>query len=168
MVISHKYRYVFIEVPLTASWAIRNELCMHYGGEPILHKHATYIEFERIASEEENGYFKFATVRNPLDVVVSQYFKYKTNHKEAYTDSRSLEAGLVEQSDLEKFRFVQDRNNSFSDYVQRYHHLPFDSLIDLSADHLDYLEIADCPADEIRLGRFSGKVALIRSAERIE
>lgn len=49
MVISHQNRFVFVEHPLTASWAIRHELCTMYGGEPILRKHAFYAELRRIA-----------------------------------------------------------------------------------------------------------------------
>lgn len=45
MIISHKYRLLFIEVPLTASWAIHHELCNNYEGKPILHKHATYSDY---------------------------------------------------------------------------------------------------------------------------
>ena len=75
MIISHEYKYLFIEIPLTASWAIQLELCQFYGGAPILHKHATYAEFRNIASEEELNYLVFATVRNPLDKIVSRYHK---------------------------------------------------------------------------------------------
>lgn len=37
MIISHEHKYLFIEIPLTASWAVRKELCEFYGGEAILH-----------------------------------------------------------------------------------------------------------------------------------
>ena len=73
MIISYKHRLLFIEVPLTASWAIHHELCNNYEGKPILHKHVTYSEFKWYASREELGYFAFAVVRNPLDKIVSRY-----------------------------------------------------------------------------------------------
>jgi hypothetical protein len=45
MIVSHQYKCLFMEIPLTASWAISQELCRYYGGASILHKHATYVEF---------------------------------------------------------------------------------------------------------------------------
>ena len=53
MIISHKYKYLFIETPHTGSTAISNELQENYDGQRILHKHAYYFEFARQASEEE-------------------------------------------------------------------------------------------------------------------
>src|SRR5262245_27774439 len=80
MVISHKHRYLFVEIPNTGSTAISAELRRHYDGEPVLHKHATYGEFLRLASRDQRTYFVFGTVRNPLDLAVTEYFKLKTNH----------------------------------------------------------------------------------------
>ncbi len=139
MIISHQHRYLFIEVPLTASWAIRHELCEFYGGEPILHKHASHPEFLHAASPDEKDYFVFATVRNPLDKAVSRYFKLKTNHKGAFTDPEALKAGLVDSADLEKFRFIQQTDADFESYFLRYHRRPFSSMIDLSSGHLDFV-----------------------------
>lgn len=139
MIISHKHRYLFIEIPLTASWAIRHELCEYYDGEPVLRKHASFPEFARYASDTEKQYFVFATVRNPLDTAVSQFFKLKTNHKGVYTDPEALQAGQVEQADLEKFSFIQDNDAGFEEYFRRYHRRPFASMIDLSADRLDFV-----------------------------
>ena len=40
MVISHKHRYVFVEIPHTGSHAISKELCEFYDGQIIHRKHA--------------------------------------------------------------------------------------------------------------------------------
>jgi len=53
MVITRRHKYVFIETPITGSWAIRNELIEFYGGEPILHKHASYRQFAKVAGDHE-------------------------------------------------------------------------------------------------------------------
>jgi hypothetical protein len=139
MIISHRYRYIFIEVPLTGSWAIRQELCNYYGGEPILHKHATYEEFLHKATTHEKNYFSFATVRNPLDAAVSQFFKLKTNYKGVFTDSLAIAELLVDQVDLKKFRFIQATNASFEDYFRRYHRRPYQTMMDRSVKRLSYV-----------------------------
>ncbi|MBK6730623.1 MAG: hypothetical protein IPG60_06515 [Bacteroidetes bacterium] len=45
MVIDHRYKFVFIELPLTATSAISKEIREQYGCEPIMNKHATYGDF---------------------------------------------------------------------------------------------------------------------------
>jgi hypothetical protein len=65
MIISHRHRYVFVEVPRTGSTAVSAELRENYDGHEILRKHASYRDFLRVASEEERGYFTFSAVRNP-------------------------------------------------------------------------------------------------------
>jgi hypothetical protein len=107
MIISHEHKLVFIEIHLTASWAIHNELCQNYRGKPILHKHATYAEFRRHATDEELDYFVFATVRNPLDKIVSTYHKLKNDHKEVYSNAGSLPQGIVDYSDLNKYQYIK-------------------------------------------------------------
>ncbi|MBK7896493.1 MAG: sulfotransferase family 2 domain-containing protein [Anaerolineaceae bacterium] len=129
MIISHKHRYIFIEMPHTASTGISRELCQHYDGEPILHKHAHYYEFLKLASPVEKTYFSFAGIRNPLDIAVTLFFKYKTNHQNFYTDQKYLQinGGHVSSQELREFHFITDNNASFSDYLLKFYRLPYDS-----------------------------------------
>ena len=55
MIISHKYKYVFVGLPLAASTAISKELCEQYDGKAILAKHSIYQDFLKIATEEEKN-----------------------------------------------------------------------------------------------------------------
>jgi hypothetical protein len=52
MIISHEHRYLFIENPLTASWAIHVELCDRCGGEAILPNNANHLAFPRRITTE--------------------------------------------------------------------------------------------------------------------
>jgi hypothetical protein len=139
VIISHEYRYLFIEIPLTGSWAIRNELCQYYGGSPILHKHASLPEFRKIANKDERDYFAFATVRNPLDEVVSRYFKLRSNYKQVFSGPEAVKANLSDYSDLEKYSFLHATDATFADYFQKYHQHTFSGIIDFSASGLDYV-----------------------------
>ncbi len=67
MIISHKYKHLFIELPLTASTAVSKELGENYGGSWILYKHAAYQDFLRQATAEEKEPFVFSSSHNPLD-----------------------------------------------------------------------------------------------------
>ena len=78
MIISHKHKYLFVETQETACTAIAKELCENYDGKEILWKHARYRDFLRKASPKEKKYFVFTGLRNPLDFILSRYFKGKT------------------------------------------------------------------------------------------
>lgn len=139
MIISHRYRYLFIENPLTASWAIRRELCEFYGGEPILHKHATYPEFRKIASRDEQRYFVFITVRNPLDVLVSRYLKYKHDHEGAFSDPNAVNENLADYSDRIKYDFIRETNSPYPVYFLKFYRRPYSDLADISSSRLDFV-----------------------------
>jgi hypothetical protein len=142
MIISHKYRYLFIEIPLTGSWAIHKELCQFYGGSPVLHKHATYPEFQRIANEDERDYFVFATVRNPLDATVSGFFKLKTDHKGVFSDANaSLESNKIDYFDVVAYNYLQSSEATFETTFMRPRiwRRPYSSMIDLCAGQLDFV-----------------------------
>jgi hypothetical protein len=141
MVISHKYKYLFIENPHSASTAISRELCEKYDGKTILHKHAIYHEFKRNANAQELNYFTFACIRNPLDEAVSLYYKLKSNHKGKYTNPKRLAkyGGSVTKWELKKYKFIKDNNADFTEFCKRFYNLPYGSIIELSAKHCDFI-----------------------------
>ena len=108
MVISHKHKYLFIQIPQTASSAIAKELCEIYNGSHILRKHSHYFEFEQQASPDEKKYFAFAGIRNPLDTTVSVYYKFLTNHRQKFTNPKRLvtHSDGISTGNLKKFHFV--------------------------------------------------------------
>ena len=151
MIISHKYKYLFIETPHTGSTAISKELQENYDGQPILHKHAYYFEFARQASEkdrtaprtvaERKKYFVFAGIRNPLDEALSTYLKYYNNHKSNYTNPQQLieNGGWVTNGMLRKFHFVQDKKNTFKDYLYNFYKIPYTNSININSKYCDFI-----------------------------
>lgn len=132
MVIGHAHKYIFVELPLTASTAIANELKEHYGGKDILHKHAHYGKFLKHASEDEKKYFVFGGVRNPLDKAVSHYFKYLSDHKNRYSDppqkpqsESTLKHRINRYVHKSKFAFVQGQEPTFSAFFLKYYTIPY-------------------------------------------
>jgi hypothetical protein len=142
LIVSHRHRYLFVELPRTGSTAIRQELRDLYDGEPILHKHATYDEFLRVATPDEKTYFVFSGIRNPLDDAVSQYFKLKTDHNERMTNPRRAPKSkpiLNRVVDGYIFRYLRRTNADFPTYFMRFHLLPYDRWSSLSHDRFDFV-----------------------------
>jgi len=108
VVISHKYRYVFVQVMKTASTAIARELCLHYDGEHIFDKHTPIADFYRDADPSWHGYTTFAGVRHPLDVAVSRYLLRKLGRQNEVP------------ANLDQHRFISTNNASFSGYLKEY------------------------------------------------
>lgn len=134
MILGDAHRYLFVELPHTASSAIAAELCAHYGGRPVLHKHARYHQFLAQASPEERRYFVFSGIRNPLDETVSLYFRYKTDHQRRYSDPANWKrnGGSVSDYTLERYRFVRDHRADFPTYLRHYFRKPYDNWSNLA------------------------------------
>lgn len=132
MIISHKHKYIFIELPLTASTAIAKELKELYEGEEIMYKHASYSKFLKQANEKEKKYFSFSGIRNPLDQAVSHYFKYLSDHKNKYSKPPKRKKGvgkikyLIDQSiHQKKFKFISANNPSFEEFFLKFYNIPY-------------------------------------------
>jgi hypothetical protein len=141
VIISHRHRYVFVELPRTGSTAVRHELRELYDGEAILRKHATYEEFRRQASPAELEYFSFSAIRNPLDDVISRYHKLLTDHKERFTDPRvrARQRPLNRLIDDRMYRFLRRPDADFPTFFMHFYVLPYDTWASLSHDRLDYV-----------------------------
>jgi hypothetical protein len=141
MIISHKHRYLFIEIPHTGSTAIKHELCDCYDGISILKKHSFYSDFLKIATSEEKKYFVFAGIRNPLDEVVSKYFKLKTNHRDKYTDPNKLlkHRGIQKWRAIKMFAEIQDNKIDFERFFMKYYFVPYTNFASLVKGHYQYL-----------------------------
>ena len=140
MVISHKHRYLFLELPRTGSSAVCRELVDHYDGRRILKKHATYRDFLQQASEDEKKFFVFSSVRNPADKILSLYFKYCTDHR-GYENPEIWERGnrFIKWLMQRQFRYVHDRGASFTEFFLHYYHLPYDDWSCLDHHRLDHV-----------------------------
>jgi len=138
MIISHKNQYLFIEIPHTGSSAIKHELQENYDGTSILRKHSFYSDFLKIATAQEKNYFVFAGVRNPLDEVVSKYYKMKTNHKGRYTDPAKHRRTLV-RGGTKMSKEVLDHNIDFETFFMKYYLVPYTNFASLLVGHHDYM-----------------------------
>lgn len=77
--ISHKHKFLFIQIPKTATSSIHDVLAQHMEYDYAkISRHAKYSEASEFYPECKN-YFKFCFVRNPWDRLLSFYFFKKTD-----------------------------------------------------------------------------------------
>jgi hypothetical protein len=138
MIIGRQHRYLFVEVPNTASTAIATELVTHYGGERFLHKHATYGEFLKTKEGRDGGYFVFSTVRNPLDAALTVYFKMKSNHKGRFTSARMRNTPSVTNRHVEQFEFTQT-GADYPAYFRKFRTSVYNNYYLLQHERFDYV-----------------------------
>jgi hypothetical protein len=141
MIISHRYRYVFVEVPRTGSTAVSAELREQYDGEPILRKHATYSDFLRQASDDESDYFVFSTVRNPLDVAVTRYVHLRENPRGHFTapDEIAVRNALAGRLERRVYRWLHRHDATFEEFLLRWYLVPYDTWTSLDHKRMDHV-----------------------------
>jgi hypothetical protein len=137
--ISHRYRFVFVEIPHTASHSISEQLAKYYEAKPILRKHANVTQFLGQASGDEKRYFKFATVRNPLDALTTDYLKVVGNHRGQYTNPQMLieNGGHITKQHLREYRFVHDNSADFPSFFKKFRARLYNNWFLIGDQHFD-------------------------------
>ena len=141
MIISHKYKFVFIGLPFSASSAISKELHLQYEGIPYLRKHSLHHEFEKVATKIEKDYFVFAVLRNPMEIAVTVYEKMRANAKGNFTNPKLFKenGGHITKHQRQRFNFIQDKNASFQEYFTKFFKKPYDNFSSLTLDSCDFI-----------------------------
>lgn len=133
MIISEKYKYLFIETPHTGSTAISAELIELYAGHSILNKHASFYDFNSHFGLRAENFFIFSAVRNPIDEAASVFLKFAGNHKGNYTDDHKLldDGGWVSARKRRIFKETAHDDN-FRAFLLRFYKLPFTTAINVN------------------------------------
>ncbi len=144
MKVSHKHKYVFVELPMTASSAVGLELIENYDAENFKEKHALYREFFKQASPEEKEYFVFSTIRNPIDVVVSKYMKYVNNHHNYHIKKKKYMNGGIDKfispiRERRRFNWVQKNKATFSQFLLKYYTKPYTNWSIMEHHNFDFV-----------------------------
>jgi len=169
MIISHKYRYLFVEVPHTGSHSIASELIDFYAGERILRKHANLTQFMAQATPDERKYFIFGTVRNPLDAALTDYYKLESNHREQFTNPAMLmsNGGHVTAQHLKEFELVHRQGASFPEFLKAFRKKVYHNWFLVGASRFDYvLRFENLSTDYARLIQLLG-IELVRDLPHV-
>ncbi|OAV44839.1 sulfotransferase family 2 domain-containing protein [Lewinella sp. 4G2] len=121
MIVSHAHRTCFFAVPRTASKAISKAMIEHLDGEEIKPMHLSYAEFMKAANRSVRNYFTFATVRNPMDSVVSAYFKKKSDHNGRFSRGTFKSGRPIAPRAMAEYRFIVENDADFATYFAEFH-----------------------------------------------
>ena len=141
MIISHKYKFLFIGLPFSASSAITKELNLQYEGKPYLQKHSLYHEFQKKATKEELKYFVFAVLRNPMEIATTIYSKMKSNSKGNFTNPELYKenGGHITKEQRKRFDFIHKNNATFGEYFLNFYTRPYDNLASGTLEKCDFI-----------------------------
>jgi len=129
MIISHKYKYLFIEAPKTGTTSTGSILRKFDGSRNMdkYQRHAS-LRYAFCMAPITKKYFKFAFTRNPYDRVYSFYLfkKYKSN-----TDLPSPDISFIEYLNIPHFKNTQTFCDLFAgkpemDFIGRFENLQQD------------------------------------------
>lgn len=140
MIISEKYKYIFIGLPYSASSGISRELVEKYDGRSVLTKHANITEYIRCGGSVEK-YTVFAVYRNPVDIVHTIYTKLVNNTHGVFTEEKYFmeNGGWVSKKERARYQYVKENTPTFSEFVDYRYKYPYDSVYSLNANYLDYV-----------------------------
>lgn len=95
------------------------------GSEEVYQMHLGYEDFLKIASEEEKGYYKFASIRNPLDSVVSAYFKKRADHNGRFSRGTFKKGKPIAPAALAEYDFIVNQGADFPTYFKEFFKDPY-------------------------------------------
>jgi hypothetical protein len=136
MIISNKHKYLFVELGRTGTSSVSNALIEKCDGISILHKHSTLTKLLTLLNKKETNYFIFATVRNPLDKVLSTYFKLQSYWTWEEIKKRKFITRIYltrRKRDLEKNEY------SFEKYFLKFYKLPYVEVSQSEKEKYDYI-----------------------------
>ncbi len=145
MIISHKHKYIFVELPQTASSAIAKELKANYDGHEILFKHALYsTDFLKQAKPEEKQFKVISGLRNPMDICVSNYFKFKTDHENRYSNPRLMQHGFLRKYimrwwNVRQYKNIIGKGETFEQFFTRAYSVPYASWSIIEHKRMDFI-----------------------------
>lgn len=129
MMISHKHRCIFINIPKCASVSIMNALDMKLVTPP--HWHCSWSDSRQVLGKEIlDSYFKFSIVRNPWDRVVSAWMMFEQHdyrkQDRSYTLPEFLEVITDQSIDYKTTYQTQQEKIAWQHTVTniRHHTLP--------------------------------------------
>ena len=93
----------------------------NYKGERCMGMHISFDEYHNATNNEFRNYMNFTIIRNPLDSVVSAFFKRKHDHNGRFSRGTFKNGKPINKRVLEEFKFIQETDASFSQYFLKFY-----------------------------------------------
>ncbi|HEY7440212.1 MAG TPA: sulfotransferase family 2 domain-containing protein [Acidimicrobiia bacterium] len=113
MIVSDKYRFVLVQVPQTGSTSLGRHLVDVAEGRNVLLKHSTLDEAHWLLGDQIRGYRVVASVRNPVDQLVSSFYKLREDRH--HLKDRGFPG--VNQSARERLEWASAPERTLDEYV---------------------------------------------------
>ena len=110
LIISSEHRFVFVQVPQTASTFLGNFFVERFAGKNMLDKHSTYREFLEVATAEEKTYRRIIGKRNPMDKAATRYARRVERRG---IEHRNTEQRLADFESWFRERYVEIKRNKW-------------------------------------------------------
>ena len=139
MRLSHKYKFIFISIPKTATTTIRyalddvSDIKSEDGSEKDFYHHVSANKLKSIFKKNSwpwDEYFKFTVVRNPFERIVSQYFYW--------LDIASSENQRHDDKFYLKCKRVATETNDFNGFVRKFSNCFDKPMFDLVTSDFNY------------------------------
>lgn len=143
MIINHKYKFIFIGLPLRASSAISKELIENYNCKSLFHKHSNIplLKSEHPEIELKN-YFIFAVYRDPVQIAFSSFNKLLTNPHGIFTNPKYFaeNGGFVNIKRRRKFHEYKSRKIDFETHLKEiYKFHPYNDNLTVNRNYINCL-----------------------------
>lgn len=125
MIVSHRYRFIFVDVPVAAGDKLRSclaallddEQLQEPGDTNAMPRHAGAAEIRAwLDPDYWKSYLKFAFIRNPWEMQVAEFLSTQAKPQTPATRSRTAQAGT--QSAFEDFVLSPERpRRGYSDFL---------------------------------------------------
>ena len=142
MIINHKYKYIFVGIPFSASSAISKYLINHYEGEFIYSKHTNIPTLISESKIDIDKYFVFGVYRSPIEILKSRYNKLRNNPQNRFSDKKFLRenGGFMRKKTQNLSKTIRENNMSFMDYLYlKFKYIPYNNEFTLNAPFLNYI-----------------------------
>lgn len=138
MIISEKWKYIFVGLPFSASSAISKELVKRYDGFPVASKHANITELIS-TGVDISKYYIFAVYKDPIDIEFTCYNKLITNAYGIYTNQNYFyeNGGWLSKRERRIYHKVKKKKLDFNDYLCLKHIVPYDNPFSLNRPYLN-------------------------------
>ena len=152
MIVSHKYKFIFIKTTKTAGTSIQYDLSKQMGKEDIvspivphikgykernfsqypkhvLRSHSTAFEIKKVVGESVfDDYFKFCVEREPVDKCVSHYCMHKNKFEDfsSYIERGAFPIDVEKYADLQTSKLLVDRIIQYETLAEEFNELMFE------------------------------------------